>query len=122
MQSNAWQRSCVRNPAIKNKKTHAQGAEGGRRKPARGGRGEGEGGGRGGVCFSSGTRLQSEVDVEKPGNGRAVQGEVAACSAPAPESCTWFGQSRFSQLLQLLVEPGLTFHVFFNNFEKNRKS
>lgn len=35
MQSNAWQRSCVRNPAIKK----AQGAEGGRRKPAEEGRG-----------------------------------------------------------------------------------
>lgn len=42
MQSNAWQRSCVRNPAIKK----AQGAKwgGGRRKPAE----EEEGGGRGG--------------------------------------------------------------------------
>lgn len=82
MQSNAWQRSCVRNPAIKK----AQGAEGGRRKPAEGGRGEG--GGRGGVCFSSGTRLQSEVDMEKPGNGRVVQREVAARSNRAPKTCT----------------------------------
>lgn len=86
MQSNAWQRSCVGNPAIKKKKK-AQGAEGGRRKPAEEEE-EGEGGGRGGVCFSSGTRLQSEVDMEKPGNGRVVQGEVAARSDRAPKTCT----------------------------------
>lgn len=30
-------------------------------------------GGRGGVCFFSGARLQSEADVEKPGNGKAVR-------------------------------------------------
>lgn len=68
MQSNAWQRSCVRSPAIKK----AQGAKGGR-KPAEEEEEEGEGGSRGGVCFSSRTRLQSEVDVEKPGNGKMVQ-------------------------------------------------
>lgn len=72
MQSNARQRSCVRSPAIKK----AQGAKGGgrRRKPAEDEEGEEEkeGGGRGGVCFSSGARLQSEVDMEKPGNGKMV--------------------------------------------------
>lgn len=36
--------------------------------------GEGGGGGRGGVCFSSGATVQSEVDVEKPGNGKTVPG------------------------------------------------
>lgn len=70
MQSNAWQRSCVRSPAIKKK---AQGAKRGKKKAGRGGGEGGEGGGRGGVCFSSGTRLQSEADVEKPGNGKTVQ-------------------------------------------------
>lgn len=52
MQSNAWQGSYVRSPAIKK----AQGAKGGRRrKPME--EEEGEGGGREGVCFSSGAKL-----------------------------------------------------------------
>lgn len=51
---------------------------------------EGEGGGRGGVCFSSGARLQSEVDMEKPGNGKIVQREVAACLSRAPKPALSF--------------------------------
>lgn len=89
MQSNAWQRSCVRSLAIKK----AQGARGGEEKKAgRGGGGgeEGEGGGRGGVCFSSGTRLQSEVDMEKPGNGKMVQSAAASRLSRAPKPCTQF--------------------------------
>lgn len=80
MQSNAWQRSCVRSPAIKK----AQGARGGR-----GGQQGGEGGGRGGVCFSSGARLQSRVDVEKPGNGKMVQ-RGCSVSEPSSQTCTQF--------------------------------
>lgn len=36
--------------------------------------GEGGSGGRGGVCFSSGATVQSEVDVEKPGKRKTVPG------------------------------------------------
>lgn len=62
---------CVRSPAIKKPK----GQGGKRRKPAmeEEGEEEGKGGSRGGVCFFSGARLQSEVDMEKPENGKMVQ-------------------------------------------------
>lgn len=75
-------RGHVRSPAIKK----AQGAKGGRRRKPAEEEEEGEGGGRGGVCFSSGAKLQSEVDMEKPGNGKMVQrtAEQRLSRAPNP--------------------------------------
>lgn len=46
---------------------------------------EGEGGGREGVCFSSGAKLQSEVDMEKPGNGKMVQRAAGSRLSRAPK-------------------------------------
>lgn len=77
---------CVRSPAIKKK---AQGAKGGkRRKPAveEEGEEEGKGGSIGGVCFSSGARLQSEVDMEKPENGKMVQRAAGSRLGRAPKN------------------------------------
>lgn len=87
MQANAWQRSCVRSPAIK--KSPRGKARGGGGQPRRRS-GEGEGGSRGGICFFSGTRLQSEVDMEKPGNGKMVQRTTASRLSRAPKPCTQF--------------------------------
>lgn len=60
------------------------GGVGEEKKAGRGGGGGGEGGGRGGVCFSSGATLQSEVDVEKPGNGKTVQRGFNEPQLPKP--------------------------------------
>lgn len=97
MQSNAWQRSCVRSPAIKKSPRGIGGEE---KKAGRGGGEgeEGEGGGRGGVCFSSGARLQSEVDMEKPGNGKMAQRAATQRLSRAPKpalSFTRLGSARF---------------------------
>lgn len=75
MQFNAWQRSCVTGPAIKKPKGQGEREESweGRRRRREE---EGKGGGRGGVCFSSEARQQSEADVEKPGNGKVVQNKA----------------------------------------------
>lgn len=86
MRPNAWQRSCLRSPAIKNqkkKRKKAQGAkgggEGGEKKAVQGGR-RGEGGVRGGVCFFSGAKL-----LERRRRGKAGEWERRrdrACTQP----------------------------------------
>lgn len=75
---------------------------------------EGEGGGREGVCFSSGAKLQSEVDMEKPGNGKMVQRAAGSRLSRAPKLTRLFDQTGLSRAHVNSADPSFLFYHFIS--------
>lgn len=135
MRPNAWQRSCVGKACHKKKKAHGAERWGEEKKGGGAAVGEGGGGGRGGVCFSSGATVQSEVDVEKPGNGKTVPGGFrSSCgsqssplaarrhraSAPSGRASVWLGKCGAAQDNDTLCRPRVSFSKHFQNADANQ--